>query len=168
NLPYTPLTLVDCMINFALSQIDVKHVIWDKAKLIIQSTNVKGVYGAEVTFLNKIYPITAKYDKLKDNNQIELSLHTLETKHLDKVDTNNLSKMPFNIDLKIKGSEQIRFIPIGKTTEAEITSNWKTANFIGEFLPYNNDKINENGFDAKWKILELNRPFSQEYNNFIP
>lgn len=154
--------------DFSNLEIDVEHVIWDKAKLIIQSSNVKGVYGADVSFLNKIYPITAKYDKSKVNNPIELSLHTLETKHLDKIDTNNHSKMPFNIDLKIKGSEQIRFIPVGKTTEAEITSNWKTANFIGEFLPYNNDKINENGFDAKWKILELNRPFSQEYNNSIP
>ncbi|PKQ43563.1 cell envelope integrity protein CreD [Confluentibacter flavum] len=154
--------------DFNNLEIDSKHVVWDKVKLIIQSSNVKGVYGAEVSFQNKNYPITSKYNKSKINNPLQLTLHTLETKNLDNIDTSNLNNMSFNIDLKIKGSEQIRFIPVGKTTEAEITSNWKTANFIGEFLPYNDDKINENGFDAKWKILELNRPFSQEYKNAIP
>jgi len=154
--------------DFNNLELDSKNVIWDKVKLIIQSSNVKGVYGAEVSFLNKNYPITSKYNKSKIDNPLQLTLHTLETKHIDKIDASNLNNMSFNIDLKIKGSEQIRFVPVGKTTEAQITSNWKTANFIGEFLPYNDDKLNENGFDAKWKILELNRPFSQEYNNSIP
>lgn len=154
--------------DFNNLEIDSKHVIWDKVKLIIQSSNVKGVYGAEVSFQNKNYPIASKYNKSKINNPLQLTLHTLETKHIDNIDTSKLDNMSFNIDLKIKGSEQIRFIPVGKTTEAQITSNWKTANFIGEFLPYNDDKIKENGFDAKWKILEINRPFSQEYKNSIP
>ncbi|WP_100616242.1 cell envelope integrity protein CreD [Confluentibacter citreus] len=154
--------------DFNNLEIDSKHIIWDKVKLIIQSSNVKGVYGAEVSFQNKNYPITSKYNKSKINNPLQLTLHTLETKNLNNIDASKLDNMSFNINLKIKGSEQIRFIPVGKTTEAEITSNWKTANFIGEFLPYNDDKINENGFNAKWKILELNRPFSQEYKNVIP
>ncbi|WP_100610707.1 cell envelope integrity protein CreD [Confluentibacter lentus] len=154
--------------DFNNLEIDSKNIIWDKVKLIIQSSNVKGVYGAEVSFLNKNYPITSKYNKSKIDNPLSLNLHTLETKHIDEINASNLNNMSFNIDLKIKGSEQIRFVPIGKTTEAEITSNWKTANFIGEFLPYNDDKIKEKGFDAKWKILELNRPFSQEYKKVIP
>lgn len=148
--------------------IDSASIVWNKAKLIIQSSNVKGVYNADVTFNNKTYPITSKYDRNNNKNNYLLHLHTLETKHLDKLDFTAQDVMVFNIDFNIKGSEQIRFIPIGKTTEARITSNWKTANFFGEFLPYNNDKISENGFDAKWKILELNRPFSQEYKNSIP
>jgi inner membrane protein len=76
--------------------------------------------------------------------------------------------LAFNLKLNIKGSEQIRFIPIGKQTEAHITSNWKTANFFGEFLPYNGDKITEKGFDAKWNILDINRPFPQQYFNNLP
>src|SRR5690606_19236769 len=51
--------------DFNNLEIDSKNVIWDKVKLIIQSSNVKGVYGAEVSFLSKNYPITSKYNKSK-------------------------------------------------------------------------------------------------------
>ncbi|WP_242202394.1 cell envelope integrity protein CreD [Aestuariivivens insulae] len=154
--------------DFKSLEIDGKDIIWDKVKLIIQSSNVKGVYGADITLANKNYPITSKYNNKSNRSPYTLTLHTLETKYLEKLDFIATNQIPFNIEFNIKGSEQIRFIPVGKTTEARITSNWKTANFFGEFLPYNNDKITENGFDAKWKILELNRPFSQEYKNNIP
>ena len=36
------------------------------------------------------------------------------------------------------------------------------------FLPYNNDKIHDNGFDAKWKVLDINRPFSQQHFDYLP
>ena len=49
-----------------------------------------------------------------------------------------------------------------------IISNWKTANFIGEFLPFNPDKITDGGFDAQWKILDINRPFSQKSFKGLP
>ena len=76
--------------------------------------------------------------------------------------------MDFKIQLNIKGSEQMRFIPIGKETNLNITSNWKTANFIGEFLPLNSNKITASGFDAEWNVLHINRPFSQEYFKNLP
>lgn len=154
--------------DFKNLEINPKNVIWNKAKLIIQSSNVKGVYGADVTFNKKQYPITSQYSKASNRNPYTIALHTLETKHLDSLDFSESDSITFNIDFNIKGSKQIRFIPVGKTTQARITSNWKTANFFGEFLPYNDDKITENGFDAKWKVLELNRPFSQQYKHSIP
>lgn len=157
-------------INPDIKNLDIEpnDIIWDKVKLIVQSSNVKGVYGADIEFGNKKYAITSEYNDSTDKNRYSITLHTLETKYLDKVDFSIVNSMPFNIEFNIKGSEQIRFIPVGKTTEATISSNWKTANFFGEFLPYNDDKITENGFRAKWKILELNRPFSQEYKYNIP
>ena len=148
--------------------IEPKDILWDKAKLVVQSSNVKGVYGANIEFGNKNYAITSEYNEANNKNRYGITLHTLETKYLDQIDFSLVDSIAFNIEFNIKGSEQIRFIPVGKTTEATISSNWKTANFFGEFLPYNDDKITENGFNAKWKILELNRPFSQEYKYNIP
>jgi len=121
--------------DFKNLEIDANEVLWDKAKLIIQSSNVKGVYGADVTFKNKKYPITSQYNKTNTRNPYYLTLQTLETKHLDSLDFSASDSIPFTIDFNIKGSEQIRFIPVGETTEARITSNWKTANFFGEFCP---------------------------------
>ncbi len=154
--------------DFSDLEIDDKDIIWDKAKIIIQSSNVKGVNEASLNLNEKSYELTSKYNSTKNFNHSEVILHTLETKNINKQQLDFLKPLTFNIKFKIKGSEQIRFIPTGKQTEAQIASNWQTANFFGSFLPYNEDKITKDGFNAKWKILDLNRPFSQQHFNGIP
>ncbi|MFV0564659.1 MAG: cell envelope integrity protein CreD [Flavobacteriaceae bacterium] len=153
--------------NFSEIEVADKDILWDKAKIIIQSSNVKGVNHADLKIESAEYPLTSKYNA-QDNNYNQSVLHTLETKHISKDLLTFNTPLKFNLNFSIKGSEQIRFIPTGKETLAHLSSTWKTANFFGEFLPYNDDKISDNGFDAKWKILDLNRPFSQEHFNGIP
>lgn len=154
--------------DFSDIEINDKDILWDKAKIIIQSSNVKGVNEASLKVEGTNYGLTSKYNGQKNYAYNAVILHTLETKNIDKNQLEFQKPLTFNINLNIKGSEQIRFVPTGKQTEAEIKSNWKTANFFGEFLPYNDDKVSEYGFDAKWKILDLNRPFSQQHFNGIP
>ncbi len=154
--------------DFSDIEIKKEHILWDKAKIIIQSSNVKGVNQAEVKINTTVYPLTSKYNAQKNYGLDHITLHTLETKNINKTSMFSPSPLSFSIDFNIKGSKQIRFIPIGKQTEAQITSNWKTANFFGEFLPYNGDKISKNGFDAKWNILDINRPFAQQHFNNFP
>ncbi|MCL6296559.1 cell envelope integrity protein CreD [Jejuia spongiicola] len=154
--------------DFSDIEINDKDILWNKAKIIIQSSNVKGVNEANLKLNQASYELTSKYNGQKNYNYNELILHTLETKNINKDQLLFIKPLVFNINFNIKGSEQIRFIPTGRQTEAQITSNWKSANFFGEFLPYNDDKINDDGFNAKWKILDLNRPFSQEHYNGIP
>lgn len=154
--------------DFSDIEINDKDIIWDKAKIIIRSSNVKGVNQANLKLNETSYELTSKYNGQKNYNFNEVALHTLESKTINKEQLLFQKPLTFTINFNIKGSEQIRFIPTGKQTEAQIKSNWKTANFFGEFLPYNDDKVNENGFDAKWKILDLNRPFSQQHFNGIP
>lgn len=154
--------------DFSDIEISDKDIIWDKAKIIIQSSNVKGVNEANLKLNDTAYQLSSKYNGKKTYNFNDVVMHALESKNI-KIEQLNFQKpLNFNINFNIKGSKQIRFIPTGKRTEAQIKSNWKTANFFGDFLPYNDDKITDNGFDAKWKILDLNRPFSQEHFNTIP
>ena len=50
-----------------------------------------------------------------------------------------------------------------------MTSNWKNPSFTGNFLPQNDgDKINENGFKANWKVMSINRSFSQQFFKTLP
>ena len=157
--------------NPDFKEIEVKpeHIIWEKAKIIVQTSNVKGVNEANLKLNNTDYILTSKYKGKRNNIRIgQVVMHELESKHIKKKESISTKAIMLNLNFNIKGSEQIRFIPIGKKTEAQITSNWKTANFFGEFLPFNDDKIKENGFDAKWKILDLNRPFSQQHFNYLP
>lgn len=157
--------------NFSSMEVEDKDVMWDKATVIIKTSNLKGINNqVEITLNSNPYAFVPKYEERTKNNFIinnDIPLHKLETSYLKKEEL-NIESQPFSIKLTVSGSEQFKIIPIGKETNLNVTSNWKTANFIGEFLPLNSDKITENGFDAKWNVLHINRPFSQEYFKNLP
>jgi len=141
------------------SELDLKDedIIWDKAKLIIKTSNLKGVNSlVEVKLNNNNYSLESKYDHkvtTKHNYRKNIDLHKLESKSILKADLPVENKVDFAINININGSEQIRFIPVGKETNVHIKSDWKTANFLGEYLPQNSDKISDDGFNAKCKRI---------------
>lgn len=153
-------------LDFSQKEIKKENILWNKSKVLLKTTNVKGVNSAmSIKINNKTYDLSSK--TVESNN--DYGYYTLESKNINLEETLKKDKpFDFSLDFKVKGSKEIRFVPIGKETTAQITSNWKTANFMGEFLPYNPDKINKNGFDAKWKVLDINRPFSQQHFGEIP
>lgn len=81
---------------------------------------------------------------------------------LDSIGADTLmqGKLPFDISLKINGSQGLYVVPIGKTTTMKMQSNWVTPSFDGEFLPANRDITND-GFTSDWKVLDLNRSYGQ-------
>lgn len=150
------------------ASISAKDILWKDASIIFKTSNLKGINN-EVSIIIKDnnYNFIPTYTD-QNISYNELQLHTLETEKL-QLDGKTLSGTPhFNITMNISGSEQFRIIPIGKQTFVNIKSNWKTANFVGDFLPYNSDKITEDGFYAKWKVLHINRPFPQVFHGAIP
>jgi inner membrane protein len=62
---------------------------------------------------------------------------------------------PFNYEIDLRGSKNLFFVPMGKNTEVSLSSKFPNPIFTGEFLPEHN--TNEDGFAAKWKILEYNK-----------
>lgn len=157
--------------DFGEIDIQKEAIIWDKVRLIIETSNLKGVNSLVEIALNKSnYSFTSKYKNNNTNNiyNNSLNLHKLESNVIIKDDVPLEKDVDFELNININGSKQIRFIPIGKETNVTINSNWKTANFLGEYLPYNSNKISENGFSAKWKVLDINRPFPQQSFNGIP
>ena len=67
-----------------------------------------------------------------------------------------------NFQLNLKGRTTLNFSPLGKTTEVSLQGPWASPSFDGEFLPASRS-ISETGFNASWKILHFNRPFSQQW-----
>ncbi|MBB3698214.1 cell envelope integrity protein CreD [Flammeovirga yaeyamensis] len=68
----------------------------------------------------------------------------------------------FKLKMDLQGSQNLSFIPLGATTNVDITSNWTAPSFVGNFLP-DNREISSEGFTASWKVLQLNRNFPQEW-----
>ena len=75
-----------------------------------------------------------------------------------------LQLIKFSMDIDIKGSQYLYFVPVGKTTNVSISSNWNNPSFGGEFLP-DSREIETNGFQALWNILHLNRNYPQSWSD---
>ncbi len=154
--------------NFTSKGIKDEDIVWDKAIVIIKTSNLKGINNqVDFKFNNKSHSFVPKYDAENDSNYGQTVLHKLETSQVDVSELISNEK-DFSIELSISGSKQFEIIPIGKETNFQVKSNWETANFIGSFSRDNSDEIFDKGFDAKWKVLHINRPFSQEYFKHLP
>jgi inner membrane protein len=51
---------------------------------------------------------------------------------------------------------------VGKETTVKLSSTWPDPSFVGNFLPAHHETSQE-GFDASWKILHLNRNYPQKW-----
>jgi inner membrane protein len=77
--------------------------------------------------------------------------------------TGENKKISYSINIKLSGSEELSFIPVGKTTRVMIQSPWTAPGFRGNFLP-SERTINDQGFRAEWLITNLNRNFPQVWS----
>lgn len=147
-----------------LSSLDIQaeDMAWDKASLLIHTSNLKGIKNTLMIYLeDQQLEVTPKYD-----NQ---SINTIESKPINNLKTLTNGPINFNFDLKINGSESLSFIPLGKETKAKMNSNWHSPSFNGNYLPNDETKeISEDGFKADWSILQINRQFEQQFQDKLP
>ena len=142
-----------------------KDILFDKATLVFKTTNLKGIKTEMAITLNdNTYALETNFIDTKNYNN---RLDELETKHIDAAILNDAFN--FNMKITYNGSKQIQIIPVGKTTTLKMKSNWADPGFIGAYSPNNETrKIDDSGFTADWKVLSINRAFSQLYLNKIP
>ena len=147
-------------LNFASKGIPAENVYWNRAKILIRTTNLKSLKD-EVKM--KIGNQNLAFESVASSSND--SIESLETNYFDYQSLQNEAK--FNFTISFNGSKQVKMVPIGKTTDAKMTSNWNSPNFNGNFSPISRD-ITDNGFEANWKILHFNRPFAQSYFDILP
>lgn len=146
--------------NFARKNIPSENIYWTKASIIIKTTNLKSI-NDEVKI--KIGSTNYTFEPIH-NNRTNDSIESLETGFIDY---DAIKNADFSMKITYNGSSKISIVPIGKTTDAKMTSNWNSPNFNGNYIP-KDKKITTKGFDATWKILHFNRPFSQENFEALP
>jgi inner membrane protein len=69
----------------------------------------------------------------------------------------------FDFTLAIAGSRDFSILPLGSSTIVQVQSAWPHPYFRGAFLPVER-QISEQGFTARWQVLELNRSYRQAWN----
>ena len=135
---------------------DNSTIHWEQAYLTIGVSDLRGITeNISFTLDNKQYPVEAagNYDRLMGKILV-VSLNNPDTL---------LTGQPLNFNCKIKlnGSSNINFIPIGKTSKVHVAGTWKSPGFIGNFSPEHT--ITENGFDANWSVLRFNRSIPETW-----
>ena len=151
------------MPSFASETILPDNILWNKASIIINTSNLKSIKdGMKINFSGKTLDFTTS----ENNNS---SLSQLQTQPINLTDYFSGGKASFNFDVSYNGSQKLMIVPIAKTTSANIKSNWKSPKFSGYFLPNGDEKkTSDNGFEANYKILDFNRPFAQNYFGVLP
>lgn len=137
---------------------NLKEIKWDEAFLTIGISDLRGI--EEQVVLNWG---TDKLD-VEPGSRIPSIISTGITIDLPLIDPTLKGGIPYNLKVKLQGSRNMSFIPVGNTTTVHLTSDWKDPSFNGNFLP-DLRKVNDEGFIAQWKVLQLNRNFPQAWMN---
>lgn len=77
------------------------------------------------------------------------------------------STISFAMKVKIKGSEDIRFLPLSGNSIYSIKSTWASPSFTGSVLP-DIRTISDSGFSAQWKFNKANLPYGTVLKDINP
>ena len=134
---------------------NLKRIAYEKAFLTVGISDLRGINDHVLINWNE------QKLKVKPGSRIPDIINsgfTVDLPELGEEDT----LFNFEMKLNLQGSENLSFVPVGNTTEAKLSSTWDSPSFNGSFLPQNRD-VREDGFDANWKVLQLNRNFPQSW-----
>ncbi len=141
--------------NLGKLGIDAGQVMYDKARLLFGISDIKGLLtNPLVKIQGQNYtpePASADVNPFEQSLQVGFSLPVN-------------GDIAFSYNLDLKGSNDINFLHLGKTTDVQFKSDWTTPQYNGRYLPDTRDSTS-NGSGAKWHRLYYNRPFPQQWLN---
>jgi inner membrane protein len=139
-------------LEFEKLGIDVSKLELNNAFISLGINDLKGVREKIILNLNGIDyaldPGIVSHDIFSSGVSIPIKL-------------GNANTLDFKLTLDLNGSSSIYFLPFGKETTVNLTSEWGSPSFEGSFLP-DNRTVEASGFKANWKVLHLNRNYPQQ------
>lgn len=130
-----------------------EQMLWDKARLIIGISDLNGLDAIHSYTWNK--SAIATEGGIPNTSSVQSGVNS-------KVEVNPDDTNSFHLDFTLNGSDAIRFVPAGKSTEVNISSSWPDPSFSGAALPEHD--ISPEGFTARWQSMDLKRPFPQKWS----
>ncbi len=128
------------------------NIDWDNITLITGISDMKGIQN-DIKIIWQ--DISVSVDPGIENRTIAQTGFTAKVPVVDSSTTYD-----FKLNIGLNGSRGLYFTPVGKTTNVKLISGWRTPSFSGSFLP-DNREISDDGFEAEWTVLHLNRNYPQ-------
>jgi len=139
------------------SGINPAMIQWDKAKVAIGLSDLKGLKNNPAIKLgNSVYSVEPDFTSLNlfSNNLIILPDLTAEKN----------TALSFHFELDFRGSSELKFQHLGKSTTVKVNGKWNNPSFTGRYLPEQR-QVSDHGFSATWKMPYFNRPFPQQWED---
>jgi inner membrane protein len=163
-------------ISFDKWNIPDEQVMWNDAALLMGIKDLQGIHenpkirSGEMSFksesLANVGLTISDYSSSTDyrGNRVESAVESPTTGIIVPFEWNSRADIikDFTVELELKGSERLYFVPVGKSTSVSLTSNWPSPSFDGKMLPITRE-VTEQGFKATWKILAFNRPLPDQW-----
>ncbi|MBK0381263.1 cell envelope integrity protein CreD [Mucilaginibacter segetis] len=141
--------------NLAALALSPEQLMPGKAKLIFGISDLKGLKnnpvinaGGQLLSVEPAYDGHALFD-----NGLQTAINLTPFKD---------GAFKFKYTLDLKGSQELHFLHLGKTTDVQVSGNWPGPSFDGRYLP-DTRKVDKNGFSARWHMLYYNRPYPQQW-----
>jgi inner membrane protein len=164
--------------DFKKLSISADMVKWDEAYMVFGINDLRGITDNPVLTIGSdtitTEPASDIGVSIKTSGSATMQEREYATNFQPEVISSNGIRAKLNwinaeqfsgnvsLTLQLKGSKRLNFIPAGKTTDLQLTGDWKDPSFDGNAIPIHRN-ITEEGFSASWKVLNFNRPFSQAW-----
>ncbi len=137
------------------SGVNPDMIQWDKVKIAIGLSDLKGLKNnPAIKLANRSYEVEPDFSSLKlfSNNLVILP----------DLSAQKNTALNFSFDLDLRGSSELNFLHLGKSTSVQIEGKWDNPSFTGRYLPEKRI-VNAAGFKATWRMPYFNRPFPQQW-----
>ena len=158
-----PVYITDSYIKGSFNRKDLENINrqltninWKHARVILPIDDVRGIRSiSKLSFgKNNIDFIPGQ------NNSVSFRGIDAPVNLSSKINKN----INFSLNISLSGSKQLNYLPLARTSNITLTSDWSNPGFTGSYLPATRN-ITQNGFNAEWKILGLNRSFGQSLSD---
>ena len=141
--------------QFDLKALDIQpeNILFDKAEFVVGINDLRGIEKQ----------VNLNWDKEKLSFNPGVPSNDITGSGINAslaIDPNADKIYNFDFSLDLKGSQKLYFTPVGKVTDIDLSSEWPNPSFNGAFLP-DNREVSEEGFNANWNVLHLNRNYPQ-------
>ncbi len=132
-----------------------RDILWDEATVALGITDMGGIRHLALRFDgHDLQPIPG----LLRGHPFASGLHARLTGAAAE------AAHEFSLDLTLDGSSELQFLPLGNETTLEMTADWPSPGFIGNFLPMERH-IDSKGFSARWTVSSLARNYPQSWTS---
>lgn len=141
--------------DLAALSLTADQLLWDKARLEFSITDLKGLKTNPVINAAGQHPNAEPAFNAHPvfDNGLQANINLAAIKD---------AGFAFDYTLDLKGSQELHFMHLGKTTDVSINGNWSSPSFDGRYSP-DERKVDTSGFSASWRMLYNTRPYPQQW-----